>query len=258
MDAYVLVLETYGINVWCAAGKGSFGTDELVGRIASTGLADVVRHREVIVPQLGATGVRGYAVRERSGFKVRFGPVRAEDIPEYITRGEATPEMRQVRFDTPDRMLVVPVESVHALLPVAALAVAAFFLSGLLAALAVAASALAGLVLFPLLLPWLPGHDFSVKGYLLGAAAVLPFAVALFLQGDDPAWWERLLGTLPYVLALPALTSFIALNFTGCTTFTSLSWVKREMYAYIPYMAALFGAGIAAALAYGIIRIAGV
>ena len=26
-DVYILVLDTQGINVWCAAGKGTFGTD---------------------------------------------------------------------------------------------------------------------------------------------------------------------------------------------------------------------------------------
>jgi hypothetical protein len=32
MDCFILVLDTKGINVWCAAGKGTFGTDELVER----------------------------------------------------------------------------------------------------------------------------------------------------------------------------------------------------------------------------------
>jgi acetyl-CoA decarbonylase/synthase complex subunit gamma len=39
------VLDTQGINVWCAAGKGTFGTDELVHRIEETGLSEVVRSR---------------------------------------------------------------------------------------------------------------------------------------------------------------------------------------------------------------------
>ena len=39
-NAWLLVLETYGINVWCAAGKGTFGTEELVARIAATRLAE--------------------------------------------------------------------------------------------------------------------------------------------------------------------------------------------------------------------------
>ena len=37
-DFWILVLDTKGINVWCAAGKGTFGTKELVMRIEASGL----------------------------------------------------------------------------------------------------------------------------------------------------------------------------------------------------------------------------
>jgi CO dehydrogenase/acetyl-CoA synthase gamma subunit (corrinoid Fe-S protein) len=59
-DAYLLVLDTAGINVWCAAGKGTFGTDELVRRIEAVGLHQVVDHRLLILPQLGAPGVAAH------------------------------------------------------------------------------------------------------------------------------------------------------------------------------------------------------
>lgn len=65
IDGWILVLDTKGINVWCAAGKGTFGTDELVRRIAITGLENVVTHRRLIVPQLGATGVSAHLLTLR-------------------------------------------------------------------------------------------------------------------------------------------------------------------------------------------------
>jgi len=43
---------------------------------------------------------------------------------------------------------------------------------------------------------------------------------------------------------------FIALNFTGSTTFTSRTGVKREMFAYIPTMAWTFGTGIPACILF--------
>ena len=55
LDAYILVLDTKGINVWCAAGKGTFGTDELVRSDYRS--SHVVRHRTIILPQLGAPGI---------------------------------------------------------------------------------------------------------------------------------------------------------------------------------------------------------
>lgn len=243
MDAYILVLNTKGINVWCAAGKGSFGTYELTRRIEQTRLAEVVRHRKLILPQLGATGVAAHKVKKLSGFTVEYGPVRAQDIPEYMKTHSATAEMRQVRFNLKDRLTLVPVDVVNLFLPMIGAAVVFFFLSGWSWALGVIAAFLAGNVLFPALLPWLPTKDFSSKGYVLGFLIALPFAIVHFLRSAGP-WWVRLLGSLPILLILPVITSFIALNFTGTSTFASPTGARKEIYKYVPVMAWLFGSGI--------------
>ena len=86
-NAWILVLDTKGINVWCAAGKGTFGTTELVNRIASSGLPRIVSHRELIVPQLSGPGVAAHEVKRLSGFKVIYGPIRAADLPNFLDRG---------------------------------------------------------------------------------------------------------------------------------------------------------------------------
>jgi hypothetical protein len=117
IDSYILVLDTQGVNVWCAAGKGTFGTDELVKRIEESHLHEIVNHRVVILPQLGAPGVAAHEVKKRAHFKVEYGPVRAEDLPEYLKTREATPEMRRVRFTLKDRLILIPVEFVAALIP---------------------------------------------------------------------------------------------------------------------------------------------
>lgn len=39
INAYILVLDTKGVNVWCAASKGTFGTSELVKRINKVSLS---------------------------------------------------------------------------------------------------------------------------------------------------------------------------------------------------------------------------
>lgn len=241
-DAYIMVLNTKAINVWCAAGKGSFGTYELTRRIEQTRLAEVVHHRRLILPQLGATGVAAHKVKKQTGFTVEYGPVRAEDLPEYLKTHQATPAMRQVRFNLKDRLTLVPVEVVNVFLAMLAAAVVSFFLSGWSWALGVVAAFLAGTVLFPAFLFCLPTKDFSSKGYLLGFLVALPFAVIHFTRSLGP-WWVRLLGSLPLVLVLPVITSFIALNFTGASTFTSPSGTRREIFKYVPVMAWLFGIG---------------
>jgi len=244
VDGYIMVLDTQGINVWCAAGKGTFGTDELVRRIEATALRVVVSHRRLILPQLGGPGVAAHEVKKRSGFRVEYGPVWAADLPEYLKTRQATPGMRRVHFGLRDRLVLIPVELVHVLLPTLIAAVVVFFISGLWASLAVVAAVLAGVVLFPILLPWLPTRDFSSKGFILGGLVALPFALAALLSNPDAAWWLRIGAALTLLLPLPPLTAYLSLNFTGSTTFTSRSGVRREMFAYIPIMAWMAGIGI--------------
>jgi hypothetical protein len=244
IDGYILVLDTQGVNVWCAAGKGTFGTDEVVHRIEATGLSGVVNHRVLILPQLGAAGVAAHEVKKRSGFKVEYGPVRAADLPEYLQNRRATPEMRRVRFALRDRLILVPVELAHVLLPMLIAAALVFLVSGPVAAAAVATAILASVVLFPILLPWLPTRDFSSKGFILGGVVALPFALALFLRSPDAAWWLRVGGALTFLLSLPPVTAYLALNFTGSTTFTSRTGVRHEIFNYVPAMAWMFGIGI--------------
>jgi len=256
-DAYILVLDTKGINVWCAAGKGTFGTEELVHRVEETGLHRVVNHRGIILPQLGASGVAAHEVKRRSGFGVEYGPVRAVDLPQYLNTHTATPEMRQVTFPLPDRLVLIPVELVHVLLPMIIAGVGLFLLGGIVMSLGVVSAVLAGAVLFPVILPWLPTPNLSTKGLLLGGAVALPFAVSAVLAYPDWVWWERVGWALIGILGLSPVTAFLGLNFTGSTPFTSRSGVRVEIYAYIPIMAAMFGTGLSMAVVLSIIRVWG-
>jgi hypothetical protein len=254
LDGYILVLDTKGINVWCAAGKGTFGTDEIVNRIELTQLKDVVHHRKLILPQLGAAGVAAHEVKRRSGFWVEYGPVRAVDLPEYLKTRTATPGMRKVRFNLKDRLILIPVEVLTGFLPMLVAAVGLYFLGGWFASLAAVSAVLAGNVLFPILLPWIPTHNFSTKGFLLGLVVALPFAVSVAFRHPNWHWWGQIGQALEFLLAMPAVTAFVALNFTGSTTFTSRSGVRREIFAYIPVMAWTFGLGIVSAVVFAFVH----
>jgi hypothetical protein len=254
IDGYILVLDTKGINVWCAAGKGTFGTEEIVNRVFTTQLKQVVTHRKLILPQLGAPGVAAHEVKKRTGFWVEYGPVRAADLPDYLNNHKATPEMRKVNFTLRDRLVLIPVDVIQTFLPMLAAAIVMYFVGGWLSSLAAIVAVLAGVVLFPILLPWIPTHNFSTKGFLLGTLAAIPFALSPFIRHPLWTWYHRIGQALEFLLAMPAVTAFIALNFTGSTTFTSRSGVKREMFAYIPAMAWTFGTGILLAIVFIFVR----
>ncbi|MDD1687299.1 mercury methylation corrinoid protein HgcA [Methanoregula sp.] len=256
-DGWILVLDTRGINVWCAAGKGTFGTDELVRSIESTGLSGIVSHRKIIVPQLGAPGISWPEVIRRTKFLVEFGPVRARDLPEYLKEHTATPAMRQVEFPLVDRLVLVPVEFVHVALPMLVIAIALWFLAGPVAALAAISTVLAGTVLIPALLPYIPTQDFSTKGLILGVVVALPFAWSFGTNPHLPLWADAAAAAAALLL-IPAVIAYIALNFTGATTFTSRTGVKKEIFRYVPLMAAMAGAGVVLGVILGISRLLGV
>jgi len=256
-DGYILVLDTSGVNVWCAAGKGTFGTDELVDRIETTGLESAVSHRNLVLPQLGATGVAAQEVLRRSGFSVTYGPVRASDLAEFTRTGRATSDMRRVHFGLADRLVLVPVELVHVLLPSLVAAVVLYFIAGPLAAWSAVVSLIAGAVVFPVLLPILPTPNFSTKGFVLGLVVALPFAAAAFTGYAGDSTWERLGWPLVYLLGMPQVVSFLALNFTGSTTYTSRTGVKREIAAYFPPMVWTFGVAVVLLAALTVARFFG-
>jgi CO dehydrogenase/acetyl-CoA synthase delta subunit len=246
-NLWILVLDTLGINVWCAAGKGTFGTEELVRRVAQSRLEEVVSHRRLIVPQLGAPGVAAHVVKKQSGFKVVWGPVMADDLLAFLDAGKkATPQMRLKSFPVSERAALVPMEITGAIIPLVLLSVAFFFLSGiggpldywtnvmssgLLAVSSMAGVLLGGAILFPLLLPWLPGKAFSIKSLPLGLALT---AIILFWQGGELALWSARLEAGAWLLIVPSLTAYLAMNFTGASTYTSLSGVIKEMRIAVP------------------------
>ncbi len=236
LDVWILVLNTFGINVWCAAGKGTFGTEELVRRVAAVGLSRIVSHRTLILPQLGAPGVAAHEVKRQTGFKVVYGPVRASDIKEFLEQGmKATAKMRAVTFGFMERLILTPIELVSTWKPVAIIA-AVLLLMHMTALLPVSFSAvypfigalLAGAVFAPALLPWIPGRAFSWKGWLVGLAWTLAVLAFHGVQAYGT------LNALALLCLLPAISAFLTMNFTGASTYTSLSGVRREMRFAVP------------------------
>lgn len=243
MNAWILVLDTKGINVWCAAGKGTFGTTELINRIKIHALLNIVDHRNLIVPQLGAVGVSAHEVKSKTGFRVIYGPVRTEDIGIFIkSEYKATPEMRSVKFPLKDRIKLIPVEITYGKYYLLLVPAIFFILAGLnphgystdsawnnggRAVINLFSAYLSGCVLTPLFLPWIPFKRFSLKGLTVGWLIAVLF-LFLNLLGSN------IFEIISWFLIMGAISSFLAMNFTGSSTFTSLSGVQKEMKLSLP------------------------
>jgi hypothetical protein len=246
LNLWILVLDTKGINVWCAAGKGTFGTNELLRLISLTKLDRIVDHRRLIAPQLGAPGISAHKVLKASGFRIHYGPVRAEDIGAYISAGyKATRQMRAVAFPLIDRLILTPMEINPAMkkyYPLYALAIFLIFglqpggiffkdavVGGLPFLLLGLISVLSGALFTPVFLPFIPFRSFAMKGWIAGMLSTFLTvkATSLFSQSNT----ALLMFTY---LFFPLASSYIALQFTGSTTFTGMSGVKKELKIGIP------------------------
>jgi hypothetical protein len=244
MNAWILVIDTKGINVWCAAGKGTFGTKEIIARIKIHALLNIVDHRKIILPQLGAPGVSAHEIKEATGFRVIYGPVRAEDIKDFVASGyRANAEMRKVEFPIWERMKLIPVEITYGKYYMLLIPAVFFILAGLSlqgysvdaawdkggrAVLHLLAAYVSGCVLTPILLPWIPFKRFSLKGLLIGW---LMATLLLFCNVSGTGIIE----IISWYLMVGAISSFMAMNFTGSSTFTSLSGVQKEMKLSLPF-----------------------
>jgi hypothetical protein len=224
-----------------------------------------VDHRKMILPQLGAPGVAARQIKKQCGFEVIWGPVRAADLPAFWKAGcVASDGMRQVTFSMGDRMVLVPVEVSLVGKPLLWTLLVTFLLSGigprlfsfsmawnrgLLAAVVIAAGILAGCVVVPFLLPWIPGRAFAFKGALAGFITGL--AVVLMVAASP---YITLKSAVALVILAMSVSSYLAMNFTGTTPFTSPSGVEKEMRLAIPLqlVGVLLAAGFWIAAAFTI------
>jgi hypothetical protein len=253
IDGWILVLDTKGVNVWCAAGKGTFGTKELVNRIRSVSLENVITHKRIILPQLGATGVAAHKVKSETGFNVHYGPVRASDIKMFIDAGyRADKSMRRITFGFSDRLKLIPNDMIYGkyyLLGALAVFVLLSLVSGegltlgnltddgIRAAINVILAYISGIVITPVLLPYIPARHFSIKGFIMGS---LTFILLFLLKFTGDNVFE----TISWFLIITAISSFLAMNFTGSSTYTSLSGVKKEMKFSLPVQIGLAAGSI--------------
>ena len=244
LNVWILVLDTKGVNVWCAAGKGTFSTSEVIRQVKLAELGKVVHHRKLILPQLSATGVSGRQVKEGCGFRVIWGPIRIRDVGRFLDAGmKADPAMRQVTFTIGERIVLIPVELQATLKPLLWILLALFIVSTFRAgrifldpffikgSIVLISSIISGAIIVPILLPWIPGRAFSFKGALIGL--VTGCAIAF-----HPCTNPGILEALALVLISMAVSSYLAMNFTGSTPFTAPSGVEKEMRISIPMQAA--------------------
>jgi ubiquinone/menaquinone biosynthesis C-methylase UbiE len=219
IDAWLLVNDTRGVNVWCSAGEGNFSAREVAVTLAASQAERLVNRREVILPKLSLNGVRLREVKERSGFAARIGPVYAQDIPAYLADGnKVSPEMDRIRFNLWRRLWFgVPFALFMALIAGVVVLLSAGHVRHDLPLWFGVTS-----LLIAITYTWLPTRWHLVKGLILGGAMAL---AAGFYQSGSGA---DLLSILRSSLLLVSLGLFVTADFSGGTPVSNRTLVERE------------------------------
>ncbi len=202
-NAWLLVANSKGINVWCAAGGGYLTHHDIISVIRTSGIADLVSHREVILPQLCATGVERRRITEATGFATRWGPARLEDLPDFLGRGARVHKReRFMRFPAWERIEMAAMWGV----PMLAVALPILWLSFGLLTMAAAGAAMAILVCGVFgLLPWLQiegSRRFLTFAIFAAAAALTGSALLVALGGAAPAHLAAVAGASLLAMAV--------------------------------------------------------
>lgn len=216
---WVVIIDTDGINVWCAAGKGRFASPELIRMLREAHLP--VNHNRIILPQLSAPGIQSHLVEKQTGKKVIFGPVRISDMDAFVDHG-IKEGMRNVTFSLKERLKLIPIELVSSVKMIIFTLLMSYLTGFWLLFKVTLSASLIGNVLFPLSLPFLPFKMFYKNSFLLSLLLLI--------------FYEWNLLSLSIIALGMLYTAYLGMNFTGSTTFTSLTGVKKELDEAIPRM----------------------
>jgi ubiquinone/menaquinone biosynthesis C-methylase UbiE len=207
VDAWILVADSAGINVWCAAGGGYFTADKVIAAITTSRIKDVVKHHALILPQLCANGVDGWRIRKETGWGVHWGPAKAKDIPAYLAAGrKKTDDMRWVRFPLKDRLEMVTVTlgfyGLLILVPVLIFWRSIFW--------PITASLLGLSYFYTIVHPWLPGRDGLYKSIPLTMITLIGFI------GYSLVWpLSSSISAFHWGVGLTGLSVFVAAELQG-------------------------------------------
>jgi NAD-dependent dihydropyrimidine dehydrogenase PreA subunit len=214
MDCYLLVANSRGVNVWCSATGGLFTNHDVISALKTSGIEQLLDHRNVVLPQLAATGVESQVIKQKAGWKVIWGPVYAKDIPLFVENGfNKSPQMRQVEFPLAQR-LEMAIAWAFPISAVVALVALPLWRQALLSLLALVwGLSLLIFVTFPFYRRWLSSEgkrlgvvffDFGHGGIQLILWALLMLALGIYSMAFGQFTWGLYLrwGLFTFVIVL--------------------------------------------------------
>ncbi len=98
IDCFLLVVNTEGTNVWCAAAEGIFTAEKILAHIKVYRVGERVDRTRLILPQLSVAGVKRKEL-ENHGWEGVYGPVYFTDLKEFLDNGmRKTRDMQALEY----------------------------------------------------------------------------------------------------------------------------------------------------------------
>lgn len=228
-EVYLLVADSLGENVWCAARGDKFGNREVAEVIKATRIEELVVHKNLILPQLSAGGVNHQELKSKLGWKGKFGPIYARDIPKYLETGKKTEAQRTVTFALKERIEMAIQQSFF----LSKFFFFWIFLVGIAGKFILPTVSLfnTAILLFPLLwivyivfafiFPFFPTESFLKRGILYGVLLIIPFAgIGAFLGSIITIGQWVVLGLI--------LGTFLGMDYSGASPISKPTEIDNE------------------------------
>lgn len=225
-NCYLLVAPAGGINVWCGSVGGHFTIENVISILKTSHIEEFVDHRRVILPQLCAPSINSKELNARAGWSAQFGPIRAEDIPEYLRNGKRlTPGMTDVHYGPIDRIEMATAMSGSIVIRYSIFPLLVFGLWGVSRFAAAVFLTSAGLHLFQ---EKLPGANHTRRALALAAMSAPVLIMFSWAMGQSSVWQLTSL----FVLMLSSAI-LVAGAYSGYTPFKQCSYSK-QFYGFEP------------------------
>ena len=241
IDAWVLCVDSNGINVWCAARGNDFGNEQILEAVEATGIQIYTEENTLILPQLSAGGVSIPQLPKKSEnfpFKIKFGPVWSKYLPQYLEEKplKKPDHMKLAKFSLSHRMRAWVTHTTFLLRKIFLLPIIGFFFIFLLSLLWINKLAWVGeliawiiisngliSILFPLSNFT---RSFIKKGMFFG------FLTVVVLGGISWILHGSLIFILLNVILFFWIAFFSTMSFSGYTMATSPTEIQEEYSSF--------------------------
>ncbi len=242
----LLVVNTDSINVWCAAGKGTFSNDAIFQQLNryEQHLPKDDGRLKLILPKLCLAGVDLPALRE-AGCDATIGPIYGKDLPAYLSTEPCKDrDTDRVLFGLQSRLFTMPPGLLQTLKYGVTLLLALWLVQQIWP-FALPVAGVLGLtvvltIAYPVCFPYLPGKWFAVKG--LSLAIVVSTALCALAAGGLVSRGNLITA----VLFTLASGMFFGQSYSGNSAVSNVTSVRKETARLLPVYVLLYLATLAA------------